>query len=258
MDLAPLRRLWRGRRHGEPSPALRAALADLDRLIVERPELAGPGRSLSELLRAAFHPPVSPPPAWSGPEVIHEAWGAGVPAFRASPPPLDGTALRSRGLALCSALSADNPRSSSLRAAIRRREVDLRAWWDEVLAGRPESVDRQAEALSIDPALALSVLRLALLPDLAAFSGVLAPLLHEGPGTEAIVPIAAARPSWPSRADWKAVASCAAASARPDGPATASAARPAARTTAAPSAPPTWKMKEIASAWPAARAAASR
>ena len=40
----------------------------------------------------------------------------------------------------------------------------------------------------------------------------------------AIAPTAAARPSWPSRAAWKVVASCAAASARPNGPATASAA----------------------------------
>jgi len=180
VDLGPLRKLWPGGRHGDPSPGLRAALADLDRLMVGHPELAIPGRSLSRLLRAAFHPPVSPPPAWSGPEIIHEAWGAGMPAFRAAPPPVDRAALRSRGLALGSALRADNPRSSSLLAAIQRGEVDLRAWWDEALAGRPESIDRHAEALSIDPALALSVLRLALLPELAAFSGVLAPLLHEG------------------------------------------------------------------------------
>ncbi len=180
MDLGPLRNLWPGGRHRDPSPGLLAALADLDRLIVDRPALATPGRSLSGLLRAAFHPPVPPPPTWSSPQVIHEAWGAGVPAFRAAPPPIEREALRSRGLALGTALRADNPRSSALHAAIRRREIDLRAWWDEVLAGRPESIDRQAEALSIDPALALSVLRLALLPDLAASSGILAPLLHEG------------------------------------------------------------------------------
>ena len=180
MDLGPLRKLWAGGGQGELSPALRAALSDLDRLIVERPERAVPGRSLSGLLRVAFHPPVSPPPGWSSPGAIHEAWGAGVPAFRVAPPPVEGAALRSRGSALCSALRADNPRSSPLRAAIQRREVDLRAWWDEVLAGRPESVDRHAEALSIEPSLALSILRLALLPDLAAFSGILAPLHHEG------------------------------------------------------------------------------
>lgn len=180
MDLGPLRKLWPGGGHGDPSPGLRAALADLDRLIIERPELASPGRSLSGLLRAAFHPPVSPPPAWSAPDVIHEAWGAGVPAFRAAPPSVDRASLRSRGLALCSALRAENPRSSPLHGAIKRREVDLRAWWDEVLAGRPDSIDRQAEALAIDPALALSVLRLALLPALASSSGVLAPLHHEG------------------------------------------------------------------------------
>jgi FdhE protein len=93
---------------------------------------------------------------------------------------VEGAALRSRGLALCSALEADNPRSSSLHAAIRLREVDLRGWWDEALAGRPESIERQAEALSIDPALARSVLRLALLPELSACSCVLAALRHDG------------------------------------------------------------------------------
>jgi FdhE protein len=169
----PLGKPW-GRRPAPPAD-LAAALEDLGRLVGARPELAGAGRTLGEVLRATYSVPsdrpISPPDA----ESLAMAGRDGVPAFRAAPPLLDCAEIRARGLAICDALRGENPRASALRDAIRRGRADLLAWWGETLAARPDEVARQADALGVDPDLAASVLRLALLPALARWSGAIAP-----------------------------------------------------------------------------------
>ena len=164
----------------EPGPVLAAALADLDRLIASRPELAGAGRSLAVVLRAAFLTPARAAPPHADPEVLTAAWRAGVPAFRAgdSPPALDQADLRARMVAILEGLSAENTQALSLLDAIRSGRVEPHAWAVAVLADRADEVD--AAALGLDPLLVRSVLRMALLPVLARHSEALAPLRPDG------------------------------------------------------------------------------
>ena len=84
------------------SPALARSLADLDRLIRERPELASAGLSLGEILRAAFAAPVPDVRFEVDRELLLAAWRSGIPAFRVGEvlPFLDPTDVRARGLAV--------------------------------------------------------------------------------------------------------------------------------------------------------------
>lgn len=165
-----------------PSPALASALSDLDRLCGDRPELAGAGRSLARVLRAAFLAPTPEIPLHADPELIAGAWRAGVPAFRAgdAPPALDPDDLRSRGLAVVEALGDVNPHAERLRAALRNGAADLSAWAIDAIEDRAKHVDGRAIELDLDPLLTRSVLRLAVLPSLAAVSSLLAAFRPEG------------------------------------------------------------------------------
>ena len=163
-------------------PALASALADLDRLAADRPELSSASCSLSLVLRSAFLAPVVNLPLHADPELILAAWRSGIPAFRAgdAPPALDPDDLRDRGSSVVECLIAGNPHASPFLKAIRDGSADLHAWALSALADRVETVDEQAGALGLDPALARSVLRLALLPPLSALSSLLAAIRPEG------------------------------------------------------------------------------
>jgi FdhE protein len=174
----PLGKPW-GRRPALPT-AVASALDDLGRLIVARPELAGAGRSLGEVLRASYSVPSDRPISAPDAEALVTSWRDGVAAFRAAPPPLDGREVRARGLAICEVLRAENPRAAGLHDAARRGRADLLSWWSEILSGHPEEVARQADALGADPDLAASVLRLSLLPALARWSEAIARHRPEG------------------------------------------------------------------------------
>jgi hypothetical protein len=159
-----------------PTPALAAALTDLGRLTTDRPDLAPAGLLLARVLSAAFRAPVPEVALHADSELVLDAWRAGVPAFRAgdAPPALDRDDLRSRGLAVVEALLQENPGARPCHEAIRNGSADLHAWALDALADRAEAIDARAEALGIAPALARSVLRLALLPTLSTLSDKLA------------------------------------------------------------------------------------
>jgi len=126
MDPSPLRNLW-GRR-AEPSAELTSALADLDRAAGTRPELAGPARTLADVLRAAFLvPPGIGAFAPDGGRVLI-AWGEGTPAFRAAVPPIAAEGVRGRGLAICRVLRKENAGGGAVAgraAGPSRRPVGL-------------------------------------------------------------------------------------------------------------------------------------
>jgi hypothetical protein len=192
-DLIPT---WPRRGKAEPAPPEPPALADLERLIAARPELAWAGRTLARVLRAAFRDPVAEPPPHADPELIVDAWRAGVPAFRAgeSPPWIDPDGLRTRAVAVCEALGGDNPHAGPLRAAFLDGSADLHAWALEALGDGPDAAGERAEALGLDPALARSVLRLALLPALARHAERLAGLRAEGMWARGACPNCASPP----------------------------------------------------------------
>jgi formate dehydrogenase maturation protein FdhE len=121
-------------------------------------------------------------PLHADPDLIVSAWRSGIPAFRAgdSPPSIDPDDLRARGLSILESLAAENPRALPFQKAIREKTADLNAWALLALADRTESVVEQALAHGLDPTLARSVLRLALLPSLSRRSEALATIRPEG------------------------------------------------------------------------------
>jgi len=170
------------RRESPVSPVLAAAVADLDRLTADRPELAAAGGTLAAVLRAAFAGAVPAGLPHADPELLAAAWRAGVPAFRAgeSPPGLDPDDLRARALAVVDVLMDQNPHAKPLRKALRDGSADPHAWAIGSLTERSEAVDEATAVLGLDSPLARSVLRLAVLPQLAARSEAIAALRPEG------------------------------------------------------------------------------
>jgi len=161
----------------EPSGALATALLDLDRLVVRRPELSSVGKTLGEVLRAAFSKPAAGIPLHPEPALIVDAWRAGLPAFRAgnSAPHVPSVDLQTRALAICEVTSRENPKAVVLSKSIRDGTANLDRWATLAIAGTLET----SEIAAIDSALARSVLRLALLPALAELSERLSKLRPE-------------------------------------------------------------------------------
>src|SRR5262249_35968280 len=142
------------------------AQADLDRLARERPGLAGHAAVLRDLL-----PDLVPdPPPDSLPSLTQDQARAkrasGIPLLRGESLALDTTAVRRGWRRACAVLSRRQGGAPArpLAAALRRGTLDLNALIRDVLAGRPEAIHAPAEALRLDPGLAATVLRLALLP----------------------------------------------------------------------------------------------
>jgi FdhE protein len=172
-----------GRRDAAPlPPPLAAALADLDRLTAERPELLAAGQTLARVLRVAFLAPTSDVPPHADPDLLLAAWRAGVPAFRAGdePPTLDADDLRRRARSVLDALRPENPDADHFLEALRSGAADLHAWALDGLSDRTAELDAKAASLGIDPGLARSVLRLALLPTLSRLTDRLSPVRPEG------------------------------------------------------------------------------
>lgn len=168
---------WFNRRPA-PSPELASALADLERLGRDHLELDAPAKGLAEILRATF--------LGASTEVdsstvgVVEAAAEGEPFFRRSPPEIDAAGLAVRGEAVLSALGAKGRDIDAFRAMLKRDRGSFLACAHAILAGHPEIVHDQAEASGLDPSRVMSVLRMAMLPALAARSAAIAEARPEG------------------------------------------------------------------------------
>jgi FdhE protein len=179
-------------RRAKPSAELIAALADLDRLGKERPDLEAPARSLSRLLEVAFFSPDDSTLAPFDLEALVRGWSEGTPAFRSHPPDLDEPGLIARARSIAKAIGGED--ASALRAALRKNRVDLGSLAREVLAGRPEEVARRSAEVGVDPDRAASVLRLALLPALSRVSAAIDRVRPEGSWDRGDCPACGSRP----------------------------------------------------------------
>ena len=163
------------------SSALARSLADLDRLIRERPELATAGHALREILRAAFRSPIPEVFFEVDRELMLSSSQMGVPAFHIGErsPQLNCEDILARGLAVLEVIRDDHPSAKLLSKAIRDGSIDLTSWANEVLGSPSSKIDEFAIAQCIDPALARSVLRLSLLPGLEGLSQKIAAIRSE-------------------------------------------------------------------------------
>jgi FdhE protein len=163
-------------RRGPLPPEVERALAELDKLSAERPSLAAPAAVLRDSLPALFAEPVPFPPPTLTADQAATKLAAGVPLLRGESLSVD-KGFPARWQAVCAALSRKgNESAAPLAEALRHGKLNGDELLAEVLAGRPEAVQARAEGQGLDPGLAATVLRLTLLPLLAAADAALARL----------------------------------------------------------------------------------
>jgi len=149
-----------------------AATAELARLALDCPELAGPAATLAALIEVAFARPMGEPRPVDRQDA-ERGWAGGQPYLRVRPPGVDGSWLAAQISSILHILEAKNPHAKTFRRAIRRDHDLLADWGLQLIAGRADEVRRQAEGRAIEPDLAVSVLRIALLPELRRYADAL-------------------------------------------------------------------------------------
>jgi FdhE protein len=166
--VASLLRKWFGSRPAPPAH-LTAAIEDVEKLARDRPSLHGSCKVLATLLVELFAEPATDRPPFLAAEDAQAKLSAGIPLLRAATAvPVDQATFRRRFLAVCAALQQKD--ADVLAGDLCKKNLDPIALLGEVLAGRPETVSMQAEALGLDPSLVATVLRLTALPELVKFA----------------------------------------------------------------------------------------
>jgi hypothetical protein len=140
---------------------LATALADLDRLARDHPDLAEPAHLSSRILAAAFgaRRPVIPArlPADASHRIaeIEQGWADHAPAFRTITLAFDHDDLARRFLDVCEARSLDKPEAKILVRDMRRGRVDLA---NLLLPGLREDPSLPRASLRIDALLSVIAL----------------------------------------------------------------------------------------------------
>ena len=161
-----------------PSPELSGALADLDRLGTNRPDLASPARSLGRLIAVAFQVPDASEVEVPDTELVARLAIEGVPAFRAIVPKLDASSLARRARMIASEIGGAE--AGKLGGALRKGRVDVVSWLRDAFAGHHGRVAEMTVEAGLNPDLTTSVLRLASLPSLARWSSAIDRARPEG------------------------------------------------------------------------------
>jgi FdhE protein len=190
-----------GRKAPDP-PELADALARLAKLAEGRPELEAGAARQAGLLRAAFGTPPAVDTVQISPAEAASRLDGGLPLLRGHAPPLPSDQLRERFLRLCAAAGerggvAAGP-AEALAAAVRSGTLDP---WDlarALLAGEGASLPGRIEERGLPGDVALTLLRLALLPALAEVTKQLQPLLAARPWRRGYCPVCGA---WPTLAE---------------------------------------------------------
>jgi FdhE protein len=160
-------------RSAPPSAEVAEALAELERLKQDRPTLGEPIALLADVLPILFEePPTETPPALTTEHASAKLAGK-VPLLRGETFSVEEAAFRRRWLAICAKVPHGG---KELAEALRRGRLSPTELVQTLLAGRPEAIQAQAEALGLDVELTATVLRLTLFPVLARVSEMVAPL----------------------------------------------------------------------------------
>lgn len=171
-----LRKLFR--RMVELPTEVRDAIASLTQLAREHPTLADPANLLRQVLPILYsHPMIEAVPALSA-EQAAEKLSAGVALLRGEPLVIDAGGFRRRWQSICEVIGREQKAQvpSAIAAALRLRKFDPQDLTNEILAGRPQAIHAQADALGLDVPLTSTVLWLTLFPVLSAIQTALAPL----------------------------------------------------------------------------------
>lgn len=183
-------------RPADPPAAVADAVAELRRLAAARPSLTAPAGLLAAILPRLFAEPASDPLPTLPPETASAKLAGGVPLLRGESVQLDETGFRRRWQAVCAAVREhqNDDMGKALADALAAGRLVPQELLQAVLAGRPEGVHAQADALGLDAGLTASVLGLTLFPSLARMSQALAPLRHGASWQQGYCPTCG---SWP-------------------------------------------------------------
>jgi FdhE protein len=153
------------------------ALADLFRLVQERPELAGPAGLLTELLPRLFQEPIqavfpSLKPKWVRRKLLNS-----MPVLRGESFEINQQALHRRLQSLCDAVARHegSEAASAVRVALDSDRLNAGEFLSDILAGHPDALQARAEALGLEPGLTSTLLRLLLVPVLSPLNAAWAP-----------------------------------------------------------------------------------
>ncbi len=164
-------------RRSAPPLEVEQAVRELDQLAQARPALCGPIALLGAVLPRLYEVPVceTPPPLTR--ELASAKLAGGIPLLRGECWQLDVPGFWRRWEHVANVLRQHGSAGADrLATSLARRGLEPREWVQEVLAGHPESVQAQAEALGLDAGLAATALRLVLFPVLSHVQQQLAPL----------------------------------------------------------------------------------
>lgn len=189
-----LHKLWTGSR--TTTPAVREALAELERLTRERPALGQPAAVLAAVLPCVFDKPVhTAAPALTAEQAAAKL-AADTPLLRGEQLAMDEGDMRRRCSRICKAVQRHRTdRTAAFAAqALRRGRRTWSGLAAELLAGRVRSIHVWAEDMELEAKLFATVLRLTLLPVLARISDGLAPLRRGIPWEHGHCPTCG---SWP-------------------------------------------------------------
>jgi FdhE protein len=162
----------------EKVPALvEPALAELTRLIKERPALSLPATVLSDLLPILYAVPVSETPPSLTQEEASAKLAGGIPLLRGEKIALSEKAFQRRWQDICAAVQRhqESGPAQALGQALRQGRLAPTELFQDVLAGQSEAIRSHADTLNLDAGLLGTVLRLTLFPVLTHLDAALTP-----------------------------------------------------------------------------------
>jgi FdhE protein len=187
----------------EAAPALRAALAELERLVSVRPDLEPLWPAITSLLKETFADPGSPDPSLRPDDEntpflinrIKEGWAQGMPAARVVPLALDPMRLWKRAIALIACTDSENLSAKRLRELIGDDPARVGQLVQKALADEEDTSAALPEATDLDVSFATSILRLTLLSELGDWSARICEHFSEATWPRGDCPVCGALPA---------------------------------------------------------------
>ena len=182
---------------------MKAVLADLERWPPPSPDWEPLRLKVAMILKAAFEQPGSPHPALAAAdeqtafllERIREGWAEGVPAVRIVAPVLDPEGLLARVHALDACADREHPPALQFRQVLQSRPGQIVDWTVAMLSDGEPGLLSPLQDAGLEPAYALSTLRLSLLGELGDWSGRITAQLDDSGWPRGDCPVCGAVPA---------------------------------------------------------------
>jgi FdhE protein len=162
-----------------PTPDLKEALLQLNRLKKDRPTLQGPADFFLDVLPGLFEEESRDRLPALTPETAQAKLAEGIPLLRGERNEIDPADFRRRWLYVAAAVERrqDSEAGKALAEVTGRDTWNAQEIANAALSGLPDILHAQAEALGLEPDLVGTVVRLCLFPILGRWNRALAPLL---------------------------------------------------------------------------------